>query len=129
LAMYTGGFLHLFHAPFALALPSVMLLAGARGLRDVGRTLRAEAAARCSPSGPASRLLRGSVLAFGVLGVAWAYLGAMTPEAINFDASWSHLPIAVDYARHGGILPFDGDYTRNVPSLASLIYTWAMILP
>ncbi len=43
---------------------------------------------------------------FGVAGVIFVYLGAFTPDAINFDSSWEHIPIAVDYARAGRLIPF-----------------------
>ena len=39
--------------------------------------------------------------------------GAMSPDAINYDASWNHLVIAQDYAREGRIVPFPGDWMRE----------------
>ena len=130
LGMYAGGSLHLFRAPFAVLLPSGMLAAGARPL--LGFLVERRAAWASSPPAPrdaAGRAAEIAAAAFGAYGLLLVYLGSLTPLAINYDASWSHVPIAVDYARAGGIVPFFGDYTRNYPHLASLVYTWAFIVP
>jgi hypothetical protein len=37
--------------------------------------------------------------------------------------------IAEDYARHGRIIPFPGNYHGGLPHLASLLYTWAYLVP
>jgi hypothetical protein len=128
--MYLIGFAGLFKPAAAFLLPAVMLAAGGRPtlafLRErVEGWTRRHAGAR----EPVTRAAAFVAIAFGVCGTVLVYLGALTPDSINFDASWSHLPIAVDYARAGRIIAFDGDYTRNFPHLASLVHTWAMIVP
>lgn len=139
LGMYAGGFLHLFNRVFAVLLPAAMLASGALPLARFIRERRAafELSPRRGPDegepAPIADTLRSAltVLAviFGVIGALSVYLGALTPEAINFDSSWSHIPIAADYARAGKIVPFPADYTRNVPHLASIVHTWAFLVP
>ena len=129
MGMYAGGFLRLYHPIFAVLLPAVMITSGARPLLAFARERRAQARADADPPDRRARVVHIVSWVFGVVCVALVYLGAFTPAAINFDAAWSHVPIAVDYARAGRIIRFDGDYTRNFPHLASLVHTWAMIVP
>jgi hypothetical protein len=122
LGMYVGGAARQFNRPFGVALPVTLLLIGARdGLRLLGR-LRAEI--RRVPYTAFS----GAVAALGVLCVGLVYLGAMTPEAVNYDSSWYHLREAQDYARWGrlGIIY---DYNAIVPHLSSIFYTWGYLVP
>ncbi len=132
LGMYAGGAAHVFHPVFAVAWPMAMLLAGGRTIYGFLRE-RADQASSAHGASPAGGALAGlvpsAICLFGVVGLGFVYLGMMAPQAINFDASWSHLKSATDYARHGGFVPFDADYTRNVPELASLVHTFAMIVP
>ncbi|MBK7858082.1 MAG: hypothetical protein IPJ65_05555 [Archangiaceae bacterium] len=65
----------------------------------------------------------------GLLLLGTLYLGAMTPDAINYDATWVHMVIAQDYAREGHLIGFPGDWQLNVPHLASVVYTWAFLVP
>jgi hypothetical protein len=123
LSMYAAGALRLFGPALAVVLPAALLLSGARPLAAFVRQRVAR-----EPR-PEERWIRGAAWVFGAFGVLWVYAGAMTPEAINFDASWSHLAIAADYARAGRIVAFDADYTRCFPHLASVVATWAMIVP
>jgi hypothetical protein len=125
LGTFALGFLHAFGAPFAILWPVAMLAAGGR--RAVG-WLRDEALAIAARP-PRLTPLAAIVAAAGLGGVALVYLGALTPDAIGFDAAWFHLAVAADYARLGGVVPFPGDYMRGVPHLASLLYTWALLLP
>ncbi len=129
LGMFAGGFAHQFNAVFAVLLPAAMLASGARPLLAFAR--ERHAAWKAAPR-PPDAMRDGMALLAAAYGFCWlvfVYLGVMTPEAINFDASWSHLTIAADYARAGRIVPFDGDYTRNFPHLASIVHTWPMIVP
>ena len=138
--LYVGGAARLFKPAFAVALPAVLLAAGARPLVHFIRERRAAWAALPraperegeAPS-PLADTLRSAIGAlaviFGVAGVIFVYLGAFTPDAINFDSSWEHIPIAVDYARAGRLIPFPADYSRNVPHLASIVHTWAFLVP
>lgn len=126
LAMMAAGALHLFRPALSLALPAAMIAVSARhAAASIGARLRD---ARREPPPPLSVAAR-IALAFGVIGALFVYLGALTPEAINFDASWFHLALAADYARLGGIVAFPADYMRSVPHLASLLYTWAFLVP
>jgi len=53
----------------------------------------------------------------------------MTPDTILVDASMVHMKIAEDYARIGRLIPFPANYHTCVPYLASLLYTWAFMVP
>ena len=124
LAMYVAGALGWYTTGFAVALPVVMLAATGRdGLRML-RDLLAEAR-RADPA----RLRTTWLAAVGALCVGIVYLGAFTPDSLNYDSTWCHLTVAQDYARAGRIVPFPADYTKNVPQLASLIHTWGWLLP
>jgi hypothetical protein len=125
LGIYIGGFLHLLGPVFAVVLPTLMIAAGARHARESWQAARA--------AGTLPRLsLTGVPLVLSVIGVLMLgvlYLGAMAPDAINYDASWMHLVIAQDYAREGHIVPFRGDWVLNIPHLGSVLNTWAFLVP
>jgi hypothetical protein len=124
LAMYAGGFTHLFNRPFAVALPALMLIATARPTVE---WLRRQAA-----PGSGYVALRGLPLVLTVLGICLVfllYLGAMSPDAINYDATWLHLVIPQDYAREGRIVSFPGDQVKNVPHLGGMLCTWGFLVP
>jgi hypothetical protein len=138
--LYLGGAAHLFNPIFAVALPAVMLASGARPLVHFIRERRAAwaalprvAAGDAEPRSPIADSLRsalgGLAVAGGVACVVFVYLGTFTPDAINFDASWVHIPIAVDYARAGKLIAFPADYARDVPHLKSMVDTWAFLVP
>ncbi len=120
--MYAGGFLGILRPWFAVALPLALLLAGAREAREEVRRIVAR------PLAPYSRLDL-AIGAFGMLAVGILYLGVITPDAVNYDASWNHLVIAQDYAREGRIGAFPGDWVKNVPHLGSIVNTWAFMVP
>lgn len=128
LALYVAGSIGAFHPAVAVLLPFVFIALGASDLRWlVARTARYVRRPRRSTA--LERVIHrlavaGALLAFGVL-----YLIALSPDAIHFDASWYHLPIAHDYVRHGRFVPFPGDYVRVFPHLASMLYTWGFLLP
>jgi len=129
LLLYAAGFLGLLHTWLVLALAAVLLGVGARPLWRLGKRLAAERAALSRP-----RTAFGRTLALVTIGwVAWSltflYLGAMTPDAINHDAAWYHLPTAADYARAGRIVPFAADYLRAMPHLMAVLYSWAFLVP
>lgn len=125
LAMYVAGAVGLFHPAFALALPVVMVLAGARPLWQlVRRTWTSHASTPARPS-----LLGGVAVAAGAVCVVLLYLQCLTPAALNYDSRWYHLTIAQDYARAGRIIPFLADYNKGYPHLTSIVHTWAWLLP
>lgn len=123
MALYVGGALAIYNASFAVALPVVMLCVSARnGFALLRRLWIENAQARTS-------WFVWAVTGFGIAFLALVYLGAMTPDAISVDASMVHMKIAQDYARTGRIVPFATNYHTCVPQLASLLYTWAFIVP
>ncbi len=122
LGMYVGGFAHLFNRPFAVALPALILAATARPTLQWWRE-RATAG---------HVAVRGLPLVLSVLGICLVgllYLGAMSPDAINYDATWVHMVIPQDYAREGRIVAFPGDQVKNVPHLGAMLCTWGFIVP
>ena len=123
IALYIGGALAWFTPELAVALPLCMLALGARAGRELARSLRS--AARADKHTPLSFAL----VVAGSLCVGVIYLGALTPDALNYDSTWCHLTVAQDYARAGKIIPFPADYTKNMPQLASMIHTWGYLVP
>jgi len=124
LGMYVGGALAWYGPLFAVLLPTVLAAAGARPLSRLLRAARARHP-QAEPPSWAGTL----AVSAGVLGAVVVYLGVFTPDAINYDSAWCHMTVAQDYAREGRIVPFPGDYTKNVPQLASIVYAWGFMLP
>ncbi len=128
LLMYAGGALSWFHWTFSLGLPLLLWGLGARDLRE----LWVELTHQRWRSHASSAWARGASFlasAFGMVMLALLYLESLTPESFNFDAIWYHVPIAQDYVREGGIVPFFGDNHRAYPHLTSLLQTWALLVP
>ncbi len=126
LAMYAGGAAGIYGPVFAIALVVLMLAAGARpllGYFSQARASRPPATER--PTRPFTYVVWG----IGCACLGLVYLQVMTPDAINYDASWYHLPTAQDYAREGRIVPFYSDYNRAFPQLATFVYAWGAMLP
>ncbi len=128
LGMYALGALGLFRSWSALGLAALMTLAGARELYRLSR-----AAVRASrnrrPSSPTAALLGWLAAGLGFIALALLYLQTLTPDAVNFDASWYHIPIAQDYAREGALVRFPSDYNRAFPHLMSVAFTWGFLVP
>lgn len=124
LGMYALGAARLFRAEAAVVLILAMLAFGWRELREFVSRFFHDALTSVSRS-PTATLAS----ALGGICVLLVYFGVLTPDALNYDATWVHVSIAQDYARLGYLAPFYADYTRNVPHLASLIYTWAYLVP
>jgi hypothetical protein len=125
LGMYVGGALHIWGPVFATALPIVMLAIGARPALAAWRSARE---AGTVPTVSLTGLPLVAAIA-GLLGVGLLYLGAMAPDALNYDSTWVHLVIAQDYAREGRIVGFPGNWQLNVPHLASVVYAWGFMVP
>ncbi|HEX7672494.1 MAG TPA: hypothetical protein VF395_23030, partial [Polyangiaceae bacterium] len=71
-----------------------------------------------------------AALVFGVVGLLFVYLPILTPHNVQHDARWYHLTIAERYAAEGAITRFpEGWFLGAYPQLASLLYTWAMLMP
>jgi len=126
LGIYLAGFAHLLRPAVAVVLPGVLLAIGAPPIA------RAWRAARAAGNDPLRVSLSGFPLiatAVGLLLLGVVYLGAMSPDAINYDAAWNHLVIAQDYAREGRIVGFPGDWNKDLPHLGSVLNTWSFLVP
>lgn len=65
-----------------------------------------------------------------VVGLLLVYAPILSPQNIQHDARWYHLPIAQQYASQGSLRPFrEGWFLASYPHLSSLLYAWAMLLP
>lgn len=122
-AMSVLGWLGLYNGPAALALAAGCIAAGGPGLA------RHLVAAREGITREPVRPLVAAAWAFGAIGVLFVYLTLLSPDAMNYDATWCHLTVPQDYARHGRMVPFPGDYARNHPHLAGMLHTWGWIVP
>ncbi|HEY2732851.1 MAG TPA: hypothetical protein VGI70_02655, partial [Polyangiales bacterium] len=122
--MYLGGFCGWYGPSFAIALPATLFAIGAPGLLT-----RLRDNLRAWPMRRAPSVLSIAASSFGTIGIGIVYLGLLTPDAVNYDASWNHLVIAQDYARAGRIVPLIGDWVKNVPHLGSIVNTWAFLVP
>jgi hypothetical protein len=72
----------------------------------------------------------GVALVFGLGGVALLYINILTPANVAYDSRWYHLAIAENYVAAGAITPFpEGWFCATYPHLASLLYTWALLVP
>lgn len=124
LAMYVGGALRWFGPAFAVLLPFCMLVPALMRPVRLWRVLNVV----LSQSRTRSMMSRLAWL-FGVCAALLLYLQTATPDAIAYDASWSHLTVAEDYAREGRIIPFETNTPKNLPHLSSILYTWSFLLP
>lgn len=128
LSLYVAGAVGAFHPSVALGLPVLFVTFARRELRRlVARTID-ELRAPVQESAAMAMFRRVAVI-WCVIGFAVVYVIAFSPEAISLDAAWYHLPIAHDYVRAGRIVPFLSEYNRTLPHLASMMYTWAFLLP
>lgn len=128
LGMFLGGLLGLLGSVFFISLPLLMILGGGQGfcrflwrlyVHGVGAFRRRKA-----------RLVAIVASVFGLGGIAMVYFAVLTPDNIAYDARWYHLAIAEHYAAQGAIRAFpEGWYPGALPHLASLVYTWAFLLP
>jgi hypothetical protein len=124
-ALYLLGALHLFRPEFAAGLALAFLAVGLPSLRRWWH----EAVASDPFEGLTRRWLGTAAVVFGVLGIGMAYLGVLTPDAINYDSRWMHLASAQDYAREGRLVAFPGDWQRMYPHLGSILHTWDFLVP
>lgn len=122
--MYAAGTVGLFRGWFMVTLAAGSVAAGGRELWSVLR--------RCFAAwqeAPPAGVLGWLATSWGAFCIVLMYLQCMTPDALNYDGSWYHLPIAQDYAREGRIVPSYGEYNRCFPHLASFIHTFGFSVP
>ncbi|HXS17209.1 MAG TPA: hypothetical protein VN764_08470, partial [Polyangiaceae bacterium] len=123
-SMYVAGALALYGPVWAVALPALFLvLGGASGLRLARRVWQWLREPR-----PTS-LWVWLVSGLGACCVGLAYLGLLSPDAINYDAAWYHQVIPQDFARAGRIFKHLGNYNMGVPHGATMIHTWGYTVP
>jgi hypothetical protein len=128
--MFGGGLLGLYGTPFSIAMPLVLVFAGApltvRRLRPAVRKL---VAMRRRPR-PPRPLWFWPILAFGMGGLGLTYFAILSPRNIAFDSTFYHLGLAQQYATEQAIRPFvEGWLPGALPQLASVLYTWCLMLP
>jgi hypothetical protein len=122
LAIFLLGLLHLLGTFTFVALPVIFLLLGAVPLREALKGASRAAQIRSLPDL--------ALVLFGLGGVALLYFQVLSPEPFSWDARWYHLPIAQQYALQGSIKAYpEGWWLSAYPHSASLIYTWAFLLP
>ncbi|HEY2899401.1 MAG TPA: hypothetical protein VGL59_02410, partial [Polyangia bacterium] len=101
LLMDAAGALHLFHPALAVALPAVGILAGV----SVGAPPKSSSALnRVRLWRWRGDLVDLGVVGFGALGVGLVYLHVLDPGALNYDAHWTHVPIATEFVRAGHLV-------------------------
>jgi hypothetical protein len=123
LGIFVIGLGGLLNAATFVLLPVLFLLAGHRRLLAAARGLRQQ----LSPPRTFPEL---GLFVLGIGGLALLYFQILSPEPFHWDARWYHLPIAQQYAVEGAIRPSpEGWWLASQPHSASLIYTWAFLLP
>jgi hypothetical protein len=128
--LFGCGLLGLLGPVFFVAGPLVLALAGGwplvRYLRRAWRHRRAFRGRSAAGLTPA----RTAALIFGIGGILLLYANILIPENIAYDSRWYHLGIAEHYAAGGRVARFpEGWFMGAYPHLASLLYTWAFLIP
>ncbi len=126
LMMFVLGLFGLYGGVLFLALPIAMIAVGVRPLwREVAPRLAAWRRTARPPN-----LLHWVAIIFAALCLGLIYFAILTPANVSFDSDWKHLGVAQHYAASGGIVRFDEGWLPGAaPHLASVIYTWAFLLP
>jgi hypothetical protein len=127
--LYVAGFLGLLRPWLVVPLLVALIAIGGRSGWNVVRRAARELGQLSPPRTPLGHLLVWTTVAWAAWGLSFMYLGALTPSAINHDAAWYHLTMAVDYAREGRIVPYQADYLCTLPHMMSVIYAGAFLLP
>jgi hypothetical protein len=128
MGLFVAGFLGGFSPWFAVSWPPALAFAALWVERDRLGSLRAlwrRHRPRPAAFDPAGLAITG----FGLVAVALAYFKNFSPESVTYDAVWTHLTIAQDYAREGRIVPFLADWPKNLPHLGSVLNTWSFLVP
>ncbi len=129
MGLFVAGFAGLLSARFAVLWPLLMLAVAV--LTEGGQLARAWLPRQTrTPGASGFAYLAGlAVTGVGLLGVGLIYLQILSPESLTYDATWTHLTIAQDYAREGRIVPFLADWPKNLPHLGSVLNTWSFLVP
>lgn len=128
---FCAGLLGLLGTAFFVCAPLVLFALGARpSLRYARRLVRHWRHARARSAGVPRSWGAALVAALGCASLGLIYFSILSPLNASFDARWYHLPLAEQYANSGRIFRFDeGWVLATNPHLASLVYTWAFLLP
>ena len=114
-----GGLLNTFTF---VALPLAFFVLGAPVLREAMRGGEGAARVRSLPDL--------ALVLFGLGGIGLLYFQLLMPEPFSWDARWYHLPLAQQYALQGAVKAYpEGWWLSAYPHSASLVYTWAFMLP
>lgn len=128
LVTFLAGLFHALGVAFFVLAPLAFVVAGSSTLWRVIRPMVGEV--RKGVESRSWGLLPRAGLVFGILGLIVVYLPILTPQNMQYDAAWYHLPIAQQYAVEGAIGPFEeGWYLASYPHLASLLYAWCWLAP
>ncbi len=118
-----------FRWPLFFLLPAFMIAVGLTPLYRLVSRYRRHLRHRAKERQPRSRLEL-VIWIFGIAVVAMIYFKILTPENAQFDARWKHLALAEQYAHVGTIPRFGEGWTvATNPHLASILFTWAFLLP
>ncbi len=130
LGIFLFGLAHLLHWSFALAFPAALTVSGAWPLLRYARRLVRHVRYWRRKGPRAKPLWRIPLHGLGVLAVVMLWFNTIHPENVAYDARWYHLPLAEHYAALGAITRFpEGWFPGTGPHLASVLYTWAFLLP
>ncbi|MES1206922.1 MAG: hypothetical protein ABUS79_13380 [Pseudomonadota bacterium] len=127
--VFVAGLFHGLGRVFFFAWPLGLIAFGAEPLvRKAVRARRLLRSARLVVRPPP--WWGGVALVFGLAGVALLYVNIMTPANVAYDSRWYHLALAEHYAAAGAVTRFpEGWFCGTYPHLASLLYTWAFLVP
>ena len=129
-AMFLCGLFGIYNRVFAIVLPIVLFLPGSVSLvRHGRRAIRHLRGALARTTWRPSPLFW-VIAAFGGLGIGMIYFAILSPRNMAYDSYYYHLGIAQQYTVQGGIKPaLEGWLPAAIPHLASVLYTWAFLLP
>lgn len=129
-ALFICGLFGIYGRAFAIVFPIVLFLPGSVSLfRHARRSIHHLRGAMKRTTWRPS-LLHWAIGAYGLMGVGMIYFAIMSPRNIAYDSYFYHLGIAQQYATDKGIRPFlEGWFPGAIPHLASVLYTWALLLP
>jgi hypothetical protein len=128
LSMFVCGLFRLYGPVLSIALPVLLAASGFRWRRvrrlwPVARKLVKRPVRLESPGAVVLGLL-------GLCGLALIYIPTLTPANMAADAYWYHQTLAQHYAAAGGIIrSAEGSFVATYPQLATVVYTWAHVLP